>query len=107
MRSESANSKPMLSSSSTAHDCVSADPVRSIVIAHFALKRNETLAVRRTCGSRSRPYIHQLDTGSVCASQSEGDIPKRRVKTRVRAVALAYPTAAAISFKELPFRNIV
>jgi len=31
----------------------------------------------------------------------------RRVKTRVRAVALAYPTAVAISFSELPLRNIV
>ena len=40
-------------------------------------------------------------------SHSEGGIPTRCVKTRVRAVALAYPTADAISFSELPLRNIV
>ena len=41
------------------------------------------------------------------ASHSEGDIPTRCVKTRVRAVAFAYPTADAISFSELPLRNMV
>jgi hypothetical protein len=41
------------------------------------------------------------------ASHSDGDIPRRCVKTRVRAVALVYPTAVATSFKELPLRNIV
>src|SRR6267154_4291205 len=41
------------------------------------------------------------------ASHSEGDIPTRCVKTRVRAVAFAYPTADAISLSELPLRNIV
>ena len=41
------------------------------------------------------------------ASQAEGDVPRRWVKTRVRAVALVYPTAVAMSLSELPLRSIV
>lgn len=40
-------------------------------------------------------------------SHSVGDVPRRRVKTRVRAVALVYPTAVAMSLSELPLRSIV
>jgi D-alanyl-lipoteichoic acid acyltransferase DltB (MBOAT superfamily) len=40
-------------------------------------------------------------------SQSVGEVPRRWVKTRVRAVALAYPTAVAMSLSELPLRSIV
>src|ERR1700730_3778869 len=58
------------------------------------------------------PEMQQLisriaDYGTLRASHSEGDIPTRCVKTRVRAVAFAYPTADQISFSELPFRSIV
>ena len=40
-------------------------------------------------------------------SHSVGEVPRRWVKTRVRAVALVYPTAVAMSLSELPLRSIV
>ena len=40
-------------------------------------------------------------------SHSVGEVSRRWVKTRVRAVALVYPTAVAMSLSELPLRSIV
>ena len=40
-------------------------------------------------------------------SHSVGEAPRRWVKTRVRAVALVYPTAVAMSLSELPLRSMV
>ena len=40
-------------------------------------------------------------------SHSVGEVPRRWVKTRVRAVALVYPTAVAMSLSELPLRSMI
>ena len=40
-------------------------------------------------------------------SHSVGEVPRRWVKTRVRAVPLVYPTAVAMSLSELPLRSMV
>lgn len=59
---------------------------------------------RRGNGSLENARLVQ----SFClASHAQGGIPRRCVKTLLRAVAFVYPTAAAISFSELPLRNMV